>query len=110
MLRETIAKIEKRIETGPAMKEETRQELKSLLHTLREEVEQLASTHDEEAQSITRFTDLSTHEATRTGKDPKLMQLSLDGLSASVEGFERSHPKLVELVNRICMTLANLGV
>jgi hypothetical protein len=31
-------------------------------------------------------------------------------LRASVEGFEQSHPKLVQTVNSISNTLANLGV
>jgi hypothetical protein len=34
----------------------------------------------------------------------------LAGLSASVEGFEKSHPKLVEIVNRICTALSGLGI
>jgi hypothetical protein len=38
------------------------------------------------------------------------MELSLKGLSSSVEGFEKSHPQLVQVVNRICTTLSNLGI
>jgi len=36
--------------------------------------------------------------------------LSLEGLSSSVEGFEKSHPKLVQIVNAISNTLSNLGI
>ena len=35
---------------------------------------------------------------------------SVEELRSSVEGFEQSHPKLVEVVNRISSTLANLGI
>ena len=35
---------------------------------------------------------------------------SVEELRASVEGFEQSHPKLVEVVNRISSALANLGI
>lgn len=110
MIQETVRQIEQRIRDAASLKEENKTELLQLLVTLRQEVEAFSATHGEEAQSITRFTDLSTHEATRKGKNPKLMELSLEGLSASVDGFETSHPRLVELVNRICTTLSNLGV
>ena len=110
MIEETIRKIEQRVQASRSMRPENREDLLRLLETLKSEVEGLSRTDDEQAQSITRFFDLSAHEATRSGKNPKLLQLSLDGLSASVDGFEKSHPKLVALVNRICTTLSNLGV
>jgi hypothetical protein len=39
-----------------------------------------------------------------------LRELSVRGLRSSVTGFERSHPKLVQIVNTISNTLANLGI
>ena len=110
MIQDTIAKIEARIRQSSNLTEENRQALVELVETLREEVQGLSQTHDEQAESITRFADLSAHEATRKGKDQKLLDLSVRGLESSVEGFEQSHPKLVALVNRICTTLSNLGV
>ena len=41
---------------------------------------------------------------------PQLLKLSLQGLSSSVEGFEGSHPNLVEIVNSICLALSNIGI
>jgi Domain of unknown function (DUF4404) len=110
MIRKTIGDIEQRIRDSRSISEQARSELLNMLGTLKTEVETLASTDDEQAESITRFTDVSTHEAFREGKNPRLMELSREGLAASVDGFEQSHPKLVELVNRICTTLSNLGV
>ena len=110
MIEDTIKKIEQRVQESNSLQPDKRADLLQLLGTLKEEVHDLAITDDEQAQSITRFFDLSTHEATRSGKNPKLLKLSVDGLSASVDGFETSHPKLVALVNRICTTLSNLGV
>ena len=78
---------------------EQRTELLGLLSTLKTEIGELSKTHSEQAQSITAFTEVSTHEATRQERDPQLLRLSLEGLSASVQGFETSHPKLVEIVN-----------
>jgi hypothetical protein len=43
-------------------------------------------------------------------KNPQLLKLSLKGLSTSVKGFEGSYPKLVGIVNSICLTLSNIGI
>jgi hypothetical protein len=110
MIEETIGKIEARIEGNDALKEERRQELLQLLGTLKAEVAELSKTHGEQAQSIAGFTEVSTHEAIRTEQNPELLKLSLEGLGSSVQGFERSHPRLVQIVNAISRTLSNLGI
>jgi len=110
MIEETLAKIEARLRKGGMLAEEQRTELLGLLSTLKTEVGELSKTHSEQAQSITAFTEVSTHEATRQERDPQLLRLSLEGLSASVQGFETSHPKMVEIVNSISLMLSNSGV
>ena len=109
MIQDTISKIEARIGQS-GVKDDSKAELLTLLGTLKSEVAALSETHDEEAQSIAGFTQVSAHEATREAPNPALLKLSLDGLSASVDGFEKSHPQLVAIVNRICTTLSNLGI
>jgi len=109
MIQDTISKIEERLRAadgGGASKAE----LLKLLASLKAEIAELSSSHAEQAQSIAGFTAISTHEATRSDRQPELVQLSLKGLSSSVEGFEQSHPKLVQVVNAICNTLSNLGI
>ena len=110
MIQNTLAEIEARLRQAESVKPETRTELLNLLRTLRSEVGALAETHSEQAESIAGFTTVSAHEAIRDEKNPELVDLSLKGLASSVTGFEESHPKLVEVVNRICTTLANLGI
>jgi hypothetical protein len=110
MIEDTIGKIETRIQGADTIKEERRRELLQLLGTLKTEVAELSKTHEEQAQSIAGFTELSTHEATRVEQDPKLLKLSLQGLGSSVQGFEESHPRLVQIVNAISSTLSNLGI
>ena len=110
MIKDTIGKIEARIEGADAIKEDRRRELMQLLGTLKSEVAELSKTHGEQAQSIAGFTQVSAHEATRAEQNPELLKLSLDGLSSSVRGFEESHPRLVQIVNAISHTLANLGI
>jgi hypothetical protein len=110
MIEDTIGEIEARIQNAEAIKDDRRKELLQLLATLKGEVAQLSKTHSDQAQSIAGFTALSAHEAIRSEQDPQLLKLSLQGLGSSVGGFERSHPKLVQIVNAISNTLANLGI
>lgn len=110
MIRDTIEKIEERVRSSGAIKEENKAELLHLLSTLKQEMAGLAETHGEDAESIAGFTEVSAHEATRGTKSPELLELSLKGLTSSAAGFETSHPGLVRAVNAFCTALANLGV
>jgi ABC-type transporter Mla subunit MlaD len=110
MLKTTLAKIEEKVQHVNAISEDNRHELLQLLSTLKEEVEELSETQREDAESITQFTQISTHEATRQEKNPQLLQLSIEGLQSSVSGFESSHPRLSETVNSICHILSNMGI
>lgn len=110
MIEDTIGKIEARIQASEAIKDDRRRELLQLLGTLKSEVAALSKTHEEQAQSIAGFTEVSTHEATRQEQNPQLLKLSLQGLSSSAAGFEESHPRLVQIVNAISNTLSNLGI
>ena len=100
MLRRDVASPRRRIRFGTHRQADS----------AKSEVAELSKTHDEEAQSIAGFTQVSAHEATRDEPNPALLKHSLDGLAASVEGFEQSNPRLVDIVNRICTTLSNLGI
>ena len=110
MIKETIGSIEAKIKSADAINDEKKRELLQLLGTLKSEVATLSRTDDEQAQSIAGFTEISAHEAIRSKQNPELLELSLKGLSSSVEGFENSHPRLVQIVNSISQTLSNLGI
>jgi hypothetical protein len=110
MIEDTISKIEARIQAADSIKDDRKHELLQLLGTLKSEISSISHTHGEQAQSIAGFTEISTHEATRSDQNPELLNLSLKGMSSSVEGFEKSHPQLVQIVNTISHTLSNLGI
>jgi Domain of unknown function (DUF4404) len=110
MTQETINQIRNKIEKSDSIKKENKQELLRLVSILQTEIEELAATDSEHAESILGMTHASAHEATRKEKKPDLYKLSLDGLSESVRGFENSHPKLVEIVNSIATAFSNLGI
>ena len=102
--------IEANIRGADKVNDERKRELLQLLATLKSEVAELSKTHGEQAQSIAEFAKISAHEATRGKQSPELRELSVRGLQSSVEGFEKSHPHLVEIVNPISNTLSNLGI
>jgi len=110
MLHETIAKIESRLQGSNGVDPRVRAELVELLGQLKAQVAELAKTHEEEAQSIAGFAEVSALEATRQTRNPLSLQHSLNGLSSSVHDLEETHPKLVSLVNRIATMLANMGI
>jgi Mg2+ and Co2+ transporter CorA len=110
MIENTISEIEAKIHSTESVSDDHKRELLQLLATLKTEVGTLAQTHGEQADSIANFAKLSTLEATRTEPNAQLRELSNQGLLSSVDGFEQSHPKLVQIVNNISSTLANLGI
>lgn len=110
MIQETITQIEARIKEVKSLNDDKRRELLNLLSNLKSEVSEFSKTHPEQTQSITSFAAVSIHEAIREEKNPQLLKLSLQGLSTAVEGLESSHPKLVGIVNSICLTLSKSGI
>ena len=110
MIEDTVQKIEARINGSRSINPERKKELLQLLGTLKSEINDLSRTNADDAQSIAKFADLSAHEATREPQNPRLLDLSLQGLSSSVDELEKSHPRLVQIVNSISNTLANLGI
>jgi ABC-type transporter Mla subunit MlaD len=110
MIRDTITKIEAKLQQSSAVSPESRQELLELLAQLKTEIGTLAQSDARQAEAIAGHTEFSTQEAISDEKNPEMLQRSLDELSQSVQGFENSHPRLVEIVNRIATTLSNLGI
>ena len=110
MVKETIGKIEDRIRQAECLGDDQRKELMVLVGRLSTEIDSLADDDGEQAERITGFAELSTREATRNQTNMNLLDVAMDGMKKSVEGFEASHPTLVENVNGICMMLSNIGI
>jgi chromosome segregation ATPase len=92
MIDKTIGEIEVKLRGAEGLAEERKRELLQLVATLKTEAAKLKQTQD----------------ATR--EKQKSLKYSVDELRSSVEGFEKDHPKLVQLVNSISNTLSNLGI
>src|SRR5262245_11519390 len=101
MLDETLTQLETTIRQSEVMQPEKKAELLHLLNTLKAEVAALEHTHAEHAESVVGFTARSTQEAMRQTRNPQLVSIATQGLAASVEELEVSHPQLVQIVNTI---------
>lgn len=110
MIQETISEIENRIKNSSSVSDPQKAEMLELLSSLKVEIAQLSRTHIDEARSIAGLTQISTAEVFRSENNPQQVKSSLDNLAESVSEFETSHPTLVQVVNRICTTLSNLGI
>ncbi len=110
MLDETFARIERTVQDADELDSDKRAELLKRIEDLRAEMGNLNEMHHNQVQSITGFTQVTTHEATRGDKNPNLVRAGLDGLTASVEHFEATHPGLVRAVTSMSQLLANIGL
>jgi hypothetical protein len=109
MAQETIEKINRQLQNANITAAQ-KKELQVLLATLKNEIKVLEKTNNEDARSIVGFTEISAHEATKTEKNPDLMDAALKGLNYSVKEFEVTHPELVRIVNSISIMLSNIGI
>jgi uncharacterized coiled-coil DUF342 family protein len=85
MIEKTIGEIESKIRAG-TIGDERKRELLQLLARLK--------------------TEIAEHQK----QNLKPLKHSVEELRSSIGGFEKSHPKLVQTVNSISNTLANLGI
>ena len=108
MIHDRIAKIEATLAAAPDLPAATREELQRLVAELKAEVVELPPAQRGEAQSIAQSADAAI-AAAAVGKDENTPDL-LQEFRASVEGFEASHPRLVQIVDRIALTLSNMGI
>jgi hypothetical protein len=97
MIEETIRQIEARLHASTNLAPETRAELLSLLTRLRLEAAQLPASE-------------RTPTEPNAGPEPESIEEHVDRLRGSVEEFEVSHPKVVQLVNHLANTLSGLGI
>jgi hypothetical protein len=110
MLQDTIARLEAKLNQSADVNPQTREELLRLLRTLQDEVAAMARDDAARADRIAEYANASASEVAHGSPSPERLQGSLGELSRSVEGFETTYPRLVEVVNRLASTLANLGI
>jgi predicted amino acid-binding ACT domain protein len=110
MTDESIEKAESAVNAAGHIPMAKKAALSAILSKLKPEIEKVSQTHREDAATIGRLVEASTHEATREHKRPALLKTLLHALKQSVEHFEACHPKLVEFVTEYSALLAEMGI
>jgi hypothetical protein len=110
MIQDSLDKIEASVQGASNIPDDTKTQLLGLLAELKTEVSALAATHGENARDIALLAGASAHEATREGKEPGEVDAALEKLTGSVSGFETTHPRLAQIVNRLAVTLSGVGI
>jgi len=109
MTDERIEKIKAAVEAADHIPPEKKAELLALLAKLKPAIAKVAETHEEDAESISRFVEASAHEVAGTKKRPEGLDRVLHKLKQSVEKFEASHPDLVAFVTEYSALLSSYG-
>ncbi|MFA7230432.1 MAG: DUF4404 family protein [Victivallaceae bacterium] len=103
----TVKKIEKTISETSGLNKQKKTELLELLGNLKNELKNLEKTHLATAKNIAGLAEHSTAKA--AGKRDDKTE-AIQDLKSSVAEFEVSHPDLVQIINRICMMLSDIGI
>ncbi len=106
----TIDAIKKMVRNNSSLNKINKVKLLDLLDRVTPEMVKLETDQAEQSRSVAEYIKRSTEEALRQQKDPALLKVHNDGLMDSVRRFEVTHPQLVENVNTIATTLANMGI
>jgi hypothetical protein len=110
MISERLAKLETTLQDNNTIPEPTRQELLGLLAGLKAEVTPLLATHGDSAHAITGSAESAVQASIKREEQPEHAAEAVEGLAASVRQFEATHPRLVEIVDQLALTLSNLGI
>lgn len=103
----TVKKIEKTINETSGLSKQKKNELLELLGNLKTELQNLEKTHSANAKNIVGLAEHST--AKIAGKHDGKAE-AIQDLKSSVAEFEVSHPDLVQVINRICIMLSDIGI
>ncbi|MDD5727951.1 MAG: DUF4404 family protein [Victivallales bacterium] len=107
-----ITAIEEKIKTDPRIDAKIKTDLLDLMRSLKTELAEIKGAHPQTAHTIAAKTAASTKQILTPAVNAESgnIQDNIDGLQRTVEEFEVSHPKLVQIVNRICIMLSDIGI
>ena len=110
MTEERIEKIKAAVEAADHIPPEKKAELLAVLGKLKPAIAEVAQTHEEEAERISRFVEASAHEVASKKERPEGVERVLHKLKQSVEKFEASHPDLTAFVTEYSAVLSGMGI
>ena len=110
MTDERLEKIKSAVESADHISPEKKAELLDVIAKLKPAIAEVAQTHEEEAERISRFVEASAQEVASKKERPEGLERVLHKLKQSVEKFEASHPQLTAFVTEYSAVLSGLGI
>jgi hypothetical protein len=110
MATEIISRIENIVHEAPSLPPEKREELLALVAALRKEMDAVAPDRAQAAHEIAVETHALAEQALAPGAESKPGRPPLRKITDSLNQFEDSHPRLVQVTNAVCTALSNLGI
>jgi prefoldin subunit 5 len=110
MTDERIEKIKSAVESADHISPEKKAELLDVIAKLKPAIAEVAQTHEEEADRISRFVEASAREVASKKERPESLERVLHKLKQTVEKFEASHPELTAFVTEYSAVLSGLGI
>jgi mevalonate kinase len=105
-----IENLEKKIESTSQIDAKIKEDLLDLMRSLKTELSDLKNINPDTAHDIAEKTQVSAEKILSSDNKKNELQENIDSLQGTVEEFEVSHPKLVQIVNRLCMMLSDIGI
>ncbi len=105
-----IEALEKKIQKTSQIDAKIKEDLLDLMRSLKTELSDFKETHPTTAHNIADKTQVSAEQILTSNNKPDDLQKNIEGLQGTVEEFEASHPKLVQVVNRLCIMLSDIGI
>ena len=102
--------IEKKIEATSQIDAKIKEDLLDLMRSLKTELAESKDISPDTAHSIADKTQASAEKILSSDKKKNELQENIDSLQETVGEFEVSHPKLVQVINRLCMMLSDIGI
>jgi SMC interacting uncharacterized protein involved in chromosome segregation len=84
--------------------------IENTIGELEAKIRALESAGGKKSELLQLLAQLKSEIHEREQQRLKPLKHSVDELRGAVDGFEQSHPKLVQIVNNISNTLANWGI
>ncbi|QSH40321.1 DUF4404 family protein [Lentisphaerota bacterium ZTH] len=108
---EKVKKIKKEIQGASHIDDTCREKLLGIVGDLEKELSSLDASHKTSADKLAEKAHESTMQAIKdSGSRQDELDQEIEGLKNAVDEFEVTHPKLVQLVNRFCMMLSDIGI
>lgn len=104
----TLINIKEKISSLESVSGNDKAELNGLVDSLHKELASIAETDNDKASQVGTVVQTTAEKALQG--DAQEVQSTINDFSTAIETLEVTHPKITDIVNRICKMLADIGI